>query len=94
MSQQKSSTSLILLVVGVILLIAGAAYGLYLKYGPQGMRLSEAAVQPAVLGLAIVGFILIIVGGYQMSKKPPPKPAGTQPGQQKKDEGKKPGTTP
>ncbi len=91
MSQQKSAVNAIILLVGVILLIAGAAYGLYLKYGPTGMRLSEAAVQPPVLGLAVVGLILIIVGGYLMSRKAVQKPSATQIGEQKKDEGKQSG---
>jgi uncharacterized membrane protein len=91
MSQPKSATNALIVLVGIIVLIAGGAYGLYLKFGPSHLRYSQAAVDPVVLALVIVGLVVIILGAVMMSRKKVPK-TPMKPEEEKKGEGK-PGTT-
>lgn len=84
MNKRAVSTGIGIAVVGIILVIVGGAYGLYLKYGGSNTRFSAVAVNPVVDALAVIGIILLIVGAYQNSKKKsppakvvPPKPASS-----------------
>ena len=71
--QQKKarfSTSLALVIIGIVAWIVGASYAAYQKYS-VGHSFAHSVSNPVVVALGILGLILIVAGVYLNRKKAP-----------------------